>query len=87
MKLKTAVRPAQRILAGTLVAAVTATCLVTGAAPASAAGTSSSDSVVAKKEYKKESVAPAKKEYKKESVAPAKKEYKKESVAPARKEH
>jgi hypothetical protein len=95
MNLLTVVRPAQRILTGTLVAAVASTCLISTAAPASAAvvspasvqaGAAHSTGAPGKKEYV---VTPGKKEYKKEYVVvPGKKEYKKEYVvAPGKKEY
>jgi uncharacterized protein YkwD len=103
MNLMTLVRPAQHILAATVVAAVASTCIVSAAtsSPATSPDTGS-HAVQAKKEYRIGApatadlrVTPAKKEYvspgKKEYVVPAKKEYvspgKKEYVVPVKKEY
>jgi uncharacterized protein YkwD len=101
MNLLTVVRPAQHILAATLVAAVASTCIVSTSSSSTSPDTAS-HAVQAKKEYRIGApatadlrVAPAKKEYvapgKKEYVVPAKKEYaapgKKEYVVPAKKEY
>jgi uncharacterized protein YkwD len=85
MNLKTAMRPAQRILTGTIVAAIASTCVFSAATTTSAAGQNGSDVVSAKKEYR--IGAPAKKEYKGHAVTPAKKEYKGYAVTPAKKEY
>jgi uncharacterized protein YkwD len=95
MNLMTLVRPAQHILAATVVAAVASTCIVSAAtsSPATSPDTGS-HAVQAKKEYRIGApatadlrVAPAKKEY----VSPGKKEYvvpvKKEYVSPGKKEY
>jgi uncharacterized protein YkwD len=95
MNLLTVVRPAQHILAATLVAAVASTCIVSASTSSSSTSPdTASHAVQAKKEYRIGApatadlrVAPAKKEYvapgKKEYVVPAKKEY----AAPGKKEY
>ena len=88
MDITTALRPAQKFITAAIVAAVTATCLVS--ATAEHPGASPASHVQAKKEYqKKEYSVEAKKEYrntpdKKEYAFVAKKEYR---ITPDKKEY